>query len=95
MQHSMNARLTRSVGLSINGPLSYLCIVTGYIDTGQLEYLILYSQTKKCTTFMPLCIFFKWHCQMPFGQYRVKFFLNILGKLIFLRYYEINFPKIL
>ena len=27
----------------------------------------------------------KWLCQMLFGQYGVKFFLNIIGKLRFLR----------
>ena len=47
-----------------------------------------YSQTKKCTTFMLLSIFLKWFCQMLFGQYRVKFFPNITGKLRFLRYQE-------
>ena len=36
---------------------------------------------------MLLCIFFKWLCQMHFGQYRVKFFHNILENL--------NFPMIL
>ena len=48
----------------------------------------LYTRTKKCTTFMLLSIFLKWFCQMLFGQYRVKFFHNILGILIFLRYQE-------
>ena len=45
---------------------------------------------KKCTTFMLLSIFFKWLCQILFGQYRVNFFPNILGILIFLWYYEKN-----
>ena len=49
-----------------------------------------YSQTKKYTTFMLLSIFFKWLCQMLFGQYGVKFFHNLLGILIFLWYYEKN-----
>ena len=53
-----------------------------------LSHLLMYSQTKKCTTFMLLCIFFKWLCQMLFGQYGVKFVHNILGILIFLWYYE-------
>ena len=47
---------------------------------------LLYSQTKKCTTFMLLSIFLKRLCQMLFGHYRVKFVLNILGKSRFLRY---------
>ena len=43
---------------------------------------------------MLLCIFFKWLCQMHFGQCTVKFFHNIIGKLRFLGYYE-KFDSIL
>ena len=30
---------------------------------------------------MLLSIFLKWFCQVLFGQYTVKFFLTILGKI--------------
>ena len=49
------------------------------VTSSLADILTGYSQTKKCTTFMLLCIFFKWLCQMLFGQYRVKFFPNIFS----------------
>ena len=59
--------------------------------------LLLVSFIRRCTVkpknARPLCYyayFFKWLCQMLFGQYGVKFFHNIIGKLRFLRYYEKN-----
>ena len=56
------------------------------IETDRSGYRTRYSQTKKCTTFMLKSIFLKWFCHMFFWQYRVKFFLNILGKLRLLKY---------
>ena len=61
-------------------------IISHWMEGNFQSYVCgMYSQTKKCTTVMLLCIFFKWLCQMLFGQYGVKFFHNIIGKLKFLR----------
>ena len=82
----MGHLISRMVGKCSSIETNRSSIQTSYLNNPQFR--VMYSQTKKCRTFMLLCIFFKWLCQMLFGQYGVKFFPNILGILIFLRYYE-------